>query len=64
MAKALLHAVSSPLPAAAAGSWWSGLLPKLGRPQRFASWQVEKVAIAPSLSPEARQAIKTAGYLP
>lgn len=31
---------------------------------RFASWQVEKVAIAPSLSPEARQAIETAGYLP
>lgn len=31
---------------------------------RFESWQVEKVAIAPSLSPEARQAIETAGYLP
>ena len=31
---------------------------------RFENWQVEKVAIAPSLSPEARQAIETAGYLP
>jgi hypothetical protein len=31
---------------------------------RFESWQVEKVAIAPSLSREARQAIETAGYLP
>ena len=31
---------------------------------RFESWQVEKVAIAPSLSPEARQTIQTAGYLP
>jgi len=31
---------------------------------RFANWQVEKVAIAPLLSPEARQAIETAGYLP
>lgn len=31
---------------------------------RFASWQVGKVAIAPSLSAEARQAIQTAGYLP
>ncbi len=31
---------------------------------RFASWQVEKVAIAPSLSPEARQSIETAGHLP
>lgn len=31
---------------------------------RFASWQVEKVAIAPSLSAEARQAIETAGYRP
>jgi hypothetical protein len=31
---------------------------------RFESWQVEKVAIAPSLTPEARKAIETAGYLP
>ena len=31
---------------------------------RFADWQVEKVAIAPSLTREARQAIETAGYLP
>jgi hypothetical protein len=31
---------------------------------RFADWQVEKVAIAPSLSREARQAIETAGFLP
>jgi hypothetical protein len=31
---------------------------------RFADWQVEKVAIAPSLTPEARRAIQTAGYLP
>ncbi len=31
---------------------------------RFQSWEVEKVAIAPSLSPEARQTIQTAGYLP
>ncbi|MCP9932692.1 hypothetical protein KBZ08_02055 [Cyanobium sp. Candia 9D4] len=31
---------------------------------RFEAWQVEKVAIAPSLSPEARQAIAEAGYLP
>jgi hypothetical protein len=32
---------------------------------RFANWQVEKVAIAPSLTtPETRRAIQTAGYLP
>jgi len=31
---------------------------------RFEGWQVEKVAIAPSLSAEARQAIETAGSLP
>jgi len=31
---------------------------------RFEGWQVEKVAIAPSLSPEASQAIQTAGYQP
>ena len=31
---------------------------------RFADWQVEKVAIAPSLTPETRRAIQTAGYLP
>ena len=31
---------------------------------RFADWQVEKVAIAPSLSREARQAIESAGFLP
>jgi AAA+ ATPase superfamily predicted ATPase len=31
---------------------------------RFGDWQVEKVAIAPSLSPGARQAIAEAGYLP
>jgi hypothetical protein len=30
----------------------------------FTDWQVEKVAIAPSLTPEARQAIAAAGYLP
>jgi len=30
----------------------------------FSDWQVEKVAIAPSLTPEARQAIEAAGYLP
>ena len=30
----------------------------------FSDWQVEKVAIAPSLTPEARQAIAAAGYLP
>ena len=31
---------------------------------RLGDWQVEKVAIAPSLSPEARRAIAEAGYLP
>ncbi|MFM7548598.1 MAG: DUF234 domain-containing protein [Cyanobacteriota bacterium] len=31
---------------------------------RFGNWQVEKVAIAPSLSPEASQVIQTAGYRP
>jgi hypothetical protein len=31
---------------------------------RFADWQVEKVAIAPSLTPEARRVIEAAGYLP
>jgi hypothetical protein len=31
---------------------------------RFADWEVEKVAIAPSLTPEARQAIQSVGYLP
>jgi hypothetical protein len=31
---------------------------------RFSDWQVEKVAIAPSLTPEARRAIEAAGYLP
>jgi hypothetical protein len=31
---------------------------------RFSDWQVEKVAIAPSLTPEARQAIQSKGYLP
>ena len=31
---------------------------------RFADWQVEKVAIAPSLRPEARRVIEAAGYLP
>jgi hypothetical protein len=31
---------------------------------RFSDWQVEKVAIAPSLTPEARGAIEAAGYLP
>ena len=30
----------------------------------FSDWQVEKVAIAPSLTPEARQTIAAAGYLP
>jgi hypothetical protein len=30
----------------------------------FSDWQVEKVAIAPSLTPEARQEIAAAGYLP
>jgi len=32
--------------------------------QRFADWQVEKVAIATSLLSEAHQAIETAGFLP
>jgi AAA+ ATPase superfamily predicted ATPase len=31
---------------------------------RFSAWQVEKVAIAPSLNQEARQAIETMGYVP
>ena len=31
---------------------------------RFSKWQVEKVAIAPSLTPEARRVIEAAGYLP
>ena len=31
---------------------------------RFSQWQVEKVAIAPSLNQEARQAILAMGYLP
>ena len=31
---------------------------------RFAEWQVEKVAISPSLTPESRKAIVAAGYLP
>ena len=30
----------------------------------FSDWQVEKVAIAPSLTPPARQKIAAAGYLP
>jgi len=30
----------------------------------LSDWQVEKVAIAPSLTPEAQQAIAAAGYLP
>ena len=30
----------------------------------FSHWQVEKVAIAPSLNQEARQAIEAMGYLP
>ena len=31
---------------------------------RFSAWQVEKVAIAPSLNQEARHAIETMGYVP
>jgi hypothetical protein len=31
---------------------------------RFSAWQVEKVAIAPSLNQEARQAIEAMGYVP
>ena len=31
---------------------------------RFAGWQVEKVALAPSLTPEERLAIEAKGYLP
>ncbi|MFM7228283.1 MAG: ATP-binding protein [Cyanobacteriota bacterium] len=31
---------------------------------RFSEWQVEKLAIAPSLNPEACQAIQSMGYLP
>ncbi len=31
---------------------------------RFEGWQVEKVAMAPSLRPEARETIRTAGFLP
>ncbi len=31
---------------------------------RFSEWQVEKVAIAPSLTPEARGEIEAVGYLP
>lgn len=31
---------------------------------RFSEWQVEKVAIAPALNQEARQAIQAMGYLP
>jgi uncharacterized protein len=31
---------------------------------RFSEWQVEKVAIAPSLTQEARQSIQAKGYLP
>lgn len=31
---------------------------------RFTDWQLEKVAIAPSLTPEAGRAVEAAGYLP
>lgn len=31
---------------------------------RFSAWQLEKVAIAPCLTPEGRGAIEAAGYLP
>ncbi len=53
--------------ASAAGSGaqpWALVLPVLKAFPRFADWQVEKVAIAPTLSREARQAIEKAGYLP